>query len=59
MLAVENPANAANLTFNIPYPAINGGGYYPIGAGNNVDHGANVLMVYEVVATSIRTATRS
>jgi prepilin-type N-terminal cleavage/methylation domain-containing protein len=34
--------------FNIPYPAANGGGFYPI-ANNSVTGGANVLMVKEIV----------
>ena len=38
------------MTLNIQYPAINGGGIYPYGAGNPVTT-ANVLMVKEQVVT--------
>ena len=54
MLSMEQ--SGAALAFNIPYPAINGGGNYPIGTGNNVG-GANVLMVKEQVAYATSTGT--
>jgi prepilin-type N-terminal cleavage/methylation domain-containing protein len=54
-LFAVNPAffTANNTTFNIPYPAINGGTgqFYPI-ANNSVVGGPNVLMVAEVVVST-------
>ena len=39
-------------TLNVPYPAGNGGGFYPV-ANNSVSGGANVLMLKEIVVNSL------
>jgi prepilin-type N-terminal cleavage/methylation domain-containing protein len=44
MLTIEN----TQISFNVTYPAINGGGNYPIGTGNYIG-GAQVLMVKEQI----------
>jgi prepilin-type N-terminal cleavage/methylation domain-containing protein len=55
LISVVIPGSATDTTnisaLAIGYPAINGGGSYPIGAGNVVS-GTRVLMVEEVVAAT-------